>query len=362
MIAFPAVTEDSAALWIVPVSIDGRPEAEPTKIDLKPIVMATLHGKSVRKFVNPLGGWSRKNEIALLLESPADSAIYRVPVAGGRATLIALEGREPRWSPDGKRVYFRGKTNIESVASEGGDERSVPIRSEVPMIVWFPSGSNEVSRDGRSIVFAGGYRVNEQRAALSGIFTIPSQGGEARPIAVPAGGSPENPSWSPDGKWIAYTGYAQAGPGAKAGIWIVSSEGGSPKQITSDADQVEENELRWSPNGKTIAYFGADKTVRLIPSTGGPSQVLTKIPIVNDFLGLSWSPDGSKLAYTTIQKAWVIPASGGEPREIPVGFEGKITQIDWSPDGKTLAFTGASGAEEEVWLMSDFLPLVKTGK
>jgi len=350
MIAFPVGTEDSTALWIVPVSSDGKPEAEPTKLDLKPIVMATLHGKPVRKFMDPLGGWSLKNEIAFLVESPVDSAIYRVPASGGRATLIALEGREPRWSPDGKRVYFRGKTNIESVAAEGGDETSVPIRSEIPLIVWVPSGSNEVSRDGRSIVFAGGYRGNEQRPGENGIYTVPSQGGEARPIAV--GDYPENPSWSPDVKWIAYT--------DKDSIWIVSSEGGSPKQLTSDADQVAENELRWSPDGKTIAYFGADRTVRLIPSTGGPSQVLTQIPVVNDFLGLSWSPDGSKLAYTTIQKAWVISASGGEPTEIPVGFDGsRIIGIDWSPDGQTLAFTGATGAQEEVWLMSDFLHLVK---
>jgi dipeptidyl aminopeptidase/acylaminoacyl peptidase len=68
------------------------------------------------------------------------------------------------------------------------------------------------------------------------------------------------------------------------------------------------------------------------------------------------------LAYTTIEKVWVIPASGGEPREIPVGFEGSITQVDWSPDGQTLAFMGATGAKEEVWLMSDFLHLVKAGR
>jgi len=351
MIAFPVAAEDSGALWIVPVSSGGKPEAEPTKIDLKPIVTATLHGKSVRKFMDPLGGWSHKNEIALLLESPEDSAIYRVPVAGGRATLIGLEGREPRWSPDGKRVYFRGKTNIESVAAEGGDERPVPIGYKIPLTVWFPSGSNEVSRDGKSIVFAGGYHKSEQHPGLSGIFIVPSEGGEARQIAVPGDGVPLNPSWSPDGKWLAYTNTNS--------IWIVASEGGSPRQLTTAADQVAENELRWSPDGKTIAYFGADKTLRLTAVTVGPSQVLTRIPLANYFLGLSWSPDGSKLAYTTIEKAWIISASGGEPREIPVGFEGRMTQIDWSPDGRNLVFMGATGGEEEVWLMSDFLHLVK---
>jgi Tol biopolymer transport system component len=360
LIAFPVRTEDGGALWIVPVSSEGKPEAEPTKLDLKPIAMATLHGKSVRKFMDPLGGWSSRNEIAFLFETPNDSAIYRVPASGGRATLVALDGREPRWSPDGKRVYYRGNgdKNIESAAATGGDARSVPLRYQNnPMTVWYPTGSNEVSRDGRSIVFAGSSRD------VGGIWTVPSQGGEARPVAVgpQASGSALNPTWSPDGKRIAYThtGFAPA----RTGIWIVGSEGGSPKQLTSDADRVEEAEVRWSPDGKTIAYFGADKTLRLVPSDGGASRVLTQVPAVSGFVGLSWSPDGSRLAYSTIQKVFVVTASGGEPHEIPVGFDGsRITQLDWSPDGQTLAFTGVSGSEEEVWLMSDFLHLVKAAR
>jgi Tol biopolymer transport system component len=358
MIAFPVRTETGAALWIVPVSSDGRPEAEPTVFDLKPIVFSTLHGKLVAKFVNPLGGWSLKNEIALLLQTRQDAGIYTVPVSGGRATRIALQGREPRWSPDGKRVYFRGRTNIESVAATGGDERPVPIRGEPAMGVGFPMGSNEVSKDGKSIVFAGGQAASKGVAGAAGIFTVPSAGGEPRPIVVSPDGAGTNPCWSPDGKWIAYTNNRS--------IWIVSSEGGSPRRLTSDADHVgdgvEAAEVRWSPDGKTIAYFAADKTVRLIPSAGGSSQVLARIPAVNYVLGLSWSPDGSKLAYTSNDRAWVVPASGGEPRQIPIGFDGRITQIDWSPDNQTLAFAGYTGGEEEVWLMSDFVNLVKTAR
>ena len=77
------------------------------------------------------------------------------------------------------------------------------------------------------------------------------------------------------------------------------------------------------------------------------------------FLGLSWSPDGARLAYTDFKRVLVIPAAGGEPEVVQPGFEGAILTLDWSPDGQTFAFWGTTGGEEEVWLMSDFLPLVK---
>jgi Tol biopolymer transport system component len=364
LIAFPVGRDEDSELWIVPVSNDGRPTTGPTKIDLTPIVTTTLHGKSVHKFMDPMGGWSQKNEIAFIVEKPIDSAIYRVPALGGRATLIALDGREPRWAPDGKRIYFRGKTNIESAASEGGNEKPVPIRYKVPLIVWYPTGSNEVSRDGSSMVFSGGFRGNEKLPGEGGIYVVPSRGGDARRIVDSARNSLGSPSWSPDGKRVAYIKTGSA-PARKTNIWISPSEGGGSKQLTSDVDRVAGGEVRWSPDGKRIAFFGTDKTLRVIPSDGGSSQVLTKIPAAEDyfigFYGLSWSPDGSKLVYTTFQKVWVISASGGNPQEVPVGFDGsRITQIDWSPDGQSLAFTGVSGAEEEVWLMSDFLHLVKT--
>ncbi len=362
MIAFGVAKDTSQELWIIPVSSDGGPVAEPTRIDLERISATSLHGKRLLRFLNPLGGWSSKNEIAFLLEGPFDEGIYTVPVSGGRATRVGLEGRDPRWSPDGKRIYFRGKTNIESVAAEGGDERSVPIAGEFPMVVGFPMGSNEVSRDGKSIVFAGGYRPGKGKPVNPGIYTVPSEGGNVRPIVVSVDRLAVNPCWSPDGKKIAYTQgrSAPAGTEAKVDIWIVSAEGDSPRQLTSDADLAANAELRWSPDGKTIAYFGTDKTVRLISSTGGASRVLTRVPSVSYFLGLSWSPDNSKLAYTTIEKAWIISASGGEPQQIHVGFDGRIMQIDWSPDGKTFAFSGSVGGDEEVWLMSDFLHLVKS--
>jgi Tol biopolymer transport system component len=356
-------------ICIVPVSDEGRPRGEPTKISLEGLVSTTLNGEPARKLVNDLGGWSRRDEIALLLDTPFDEGIYTVPAAGGRATRVALAGREPRWSPDGSRIYFRGDSmaaQIAFVPARGGTEQPVPIQGEYPqalLVVGFPVGSNDISPDGKTIVFGGFYRDSKEAPGGSMIFTVPSEGGKARALTDPKEGNASNPCWSPDGRWIAYTRQGSLGSAEDWDIWLVPSEGGPPKRLTSGDDQVAFAEVAWSPDAKTIAYFGKDGTVRSVPAAGGTSRVLTKGERnLLQHLGLSWSPDGARLAYTDFKRVLVIPAAGGEPEVVQPGFEGAILTLDWSPDGQTFAFGGTTGGEEEVWLMSDFLRLVRAAQ
>jgi Tol biopolymer transport system component len=350
-----------AQVWVVPISEKGTPLADPTKFGLEEINTIDFSGKTRFKLMYNLGGWSAQNEIALLFQTPIDQALYTVPVSGGRPTRVAMLGREPRWSPDGQSIFFRGQTNIEWVPAKGGKDMPVPIRGKLPMIVSFPVGSNDVSSDGKKIAFAGSFRGGA--GGGPSIFTVAVEGGEPKQLTFSSLGD-ANPTWSPDGKWIAFTKTTKIGE-QKYGnrICLIPSEGGEAKEISSDADQVAYAELDWSPDGANIAYFGTDNTIRLISPKGGPSRILTRIPLVNYHLGLSWSPDSSRLVYTTANgKAWIIPVSGGEPQALRTGFDGRVTQVAWSPDGQEFAFTGEAGGGEEIWLMSDFVNLVKTAR
>ncbi|MGD8898258.1 MAG: hypothetical protein PVJ73_19675, partial [Acidobacteriota bacterium] len=350
-------------LWIVPLNDERQPTADTTRIDLDEVTATSRRGEATQKYT-VLGGWSARGEIAVFTEVPFENAIYTVSTSGGRATRVAWEGREPRWSPDGSRIYFRGLKGIEHVPPEGGESLVVPIRSDDEIIVAYPMGSNAVSSDGQRIVFAGGYKSRRE----GHIFTLPIEGGVATPITNVDGdeGVDTNPCWSPDGRRVAFTRGNEEGPSGWPvfrDIFVVPSTGGVPRKVTSDSDQVAHSELAWSPDGRWIAYFGRDRAIRLVSPDGGPSRVLWPDESIDpDFAyinGLSWSPDGTELAYAIPPQGneiTVVSTAGGETRMVPTGFDGFVTQVAWSPDGQTFAFTGVTGGQEEIWLMSDFLP------
>ena len=197
------------------------------------------------------------------------------------------------------------------------------------------------------------------------------EGGAPTPITntLEHEGVDTNPCWSPDGRWIAFTRRNEEGPSGwqvLQDVFLVPSAGGPVRKVTSDSDQVANSELAWSPDGTSIAYFGKDRTLRFVSPEGGSSRVLWHDESIDPGTvhvnGLSWSPDGTELAYAIAPQGAainIIPATGGEPRTVRTGFGGFITQVAWSPDGQTFAFTGVTGGDEEIWLMSDFLPLAK---
>jgi len=351
--------DTSKELWIVPVAENGKPLAPPSKIKLP---LETLH---------MVAGWTPDNKIGLQLMNPEHNAVYTVPASGGKAVQVSPAGwpENPRWSPDGKRIYFRDVRGgpppiIASVPAGGGEITIVPLRSDRGVYESAPGGGNDISPDGKKLVFSGGIRVYKDNITSYevDIYTMPIEGGE--PIKITKSpGQDRFPCWSPDGKLVAFIRYSEPSKDKTyiMNICIVSAEGGEVRQITSESDKVFWSCIDWSPDGKLIAYFSKDNNIKVIPVEGGEPRVIVHVDKLSNHAELAWSPDGKKLAYTCEGKIWVVAPDGGEPVEVKTGMSAEAAKIGWSPDGKKIAFTHWKGGDHELWLMEDFLPLVKKG-
>ncbi|MDE0300618.1 MAG: DPP IV N-terminal domain-containing protein [Candidatus Poribacteria bacterium] len=152
-----------------------------------------------------------------------------------------------------------------------------------------------------------------------------------------------NPTWSPDGRQIAFESNRNGG---NIQIWVIDADGKNPVRLT---DGVWDRHPSWSPDGKKIAYdvllnpWDADKwnrTIYVMDSDGGNSRKLIKEPAYDTHP--SWSPNSKKIAFSSSMEdggveIYVMQANGRNQKRLTYNF-GDNRYPTWSPDGKRIAF------------------------
>jgi Tol biopolymer transport system component len=351
-------------IWVYPLSADASSAGEPTEIVLP------------KRPVGRLAGWTPQNELGVFMETEYHSAIYTVPAPGGRATQVTPEGHPyyPRWSPDGERIFLRwmrvgadkGPTGVRVayVPAEGGAVVEVPWPGQ-PLMSVVPGGGHNVSPDGEQIVIAA---AEPALTSVHGgdLWTMPVDGGPLTRLTNDES-QERYPCWSPDGQTIAFTDDSneESEDGGFTAIFVVSTTGGEPRQLTSEADSVGDGAIAFSPDGERIAFFSGD-AIKTVPVQGGQPEVLVADVTSGMHSHLEWSPDGSKIAHNVLELSpagvsgtiWITPLDGGAPEELRTGLPqgARLSDFGWSPDGERIVFLAEFGGDFEFWLVSDFLP------
>lgn len=207
-----------------------------------------------------------------------------------------------------------------------------------------------LSPDARRIVFD-----------LQGVlYVMPATGGAATPI-TDALYDGRQPSWSPDGKWIAF----QSNRDGHYRIWLIAPDGTRAHPVSDEP--YEAREPGWSPDGKWLAFTSnrdgkfdvwarnmADGSVRKLSNgPGGNSRA-------------SWSPDGTRIAYVSDRMGatgiYVVDMQGRETlaakaNVMAFGMNVPIGTPTWTTDGKDVLW--ARIAEGKAVLMKGDKPLIE---
>ncbi|MCG6956028.1 MAG: PDZ domain-containing protein [Gemmatimonadetes bacterium] len=129
------------------------------------------------------------------------------------------------------------------------------------------------------------------------LWIVSRNGGDARRLTS----SPteeSNPHFSPDGKWIAFTGTYGGNPD----VYVMGADGGTPKRLTWHPGP--DAALGWMPDGKSVVFMStrtgvpdAEPALWTVPVTGGLPSIL---PVPRADAG-AVSPDGSEIAYQLVR-------------------------------------------------------------
>ncbi|HET7236108.1 MAG TPA: hypothetical protein VFK59_06715 [Actinomycetota bacterium] len=206
-----------------------------------------------------------------------------------RLTSLPGGGMEPTWSPDGSRIAFAGAEN------EGGDSDIYvmdPMGGHLRVLARTPRSDRrpDWSPDGSKVVFD----------TYGRIWVVAVGGGEPtrHPVVILGSyrrGPAVDATWSPDGRWIAFTrlsGSTGNGLMTYAHLWLVRSDGSGEQPLEPEWEKenwAHELEPSWSPDGRSIAYATVGGNVALLDVRSLDVAYLSTPMSASD---LSWGTDG----------------------------------------------------------------------
>ncbi len=283
------------------------------------------------------------------------------------ATMPGLS--TPRLSPDGTRVAYVVSradlkrsvydTDIWIVRADGSSDRQL-TRNEASDVnpQWSP--------DGKRIAF-----LSDRDGGKHAIWLIDPDGGEARRLTNEPTPVREY-QWSPDGKSIAFLRLDEqtadeerrakerddpkiVGARKYVHLYIVDVASGTVRKLTNGAFSIW-RDFSWSPDGQWIAIDrapgnGLDDLFRsdiyLVSTRGGALKPLVTRPGLDR--GPVFSPNGKWVAFTSTgahdwlleHEVYVVPSSGGTPRNISREYDRTPEAILWSDDSRSVFFEGS---------------------
>jgi dipeptidyl aminopeptidase/acylaminoacyl peptidase len=254
------------------------------------------------------------------------------------ATTESSESR-PRWSPDGKYLAFLTSRGDEEQKKKGAQlwilnrlggeaQQLTDVKGGVSDYAWSPDGKRVVlavndfdpasepekmegwKRKAKPPIVIDRYHFKSDASGYLGrlythlaLFDV-----ESKKVETLTSGQfdDQNPSWSPDGRSIAFVSKRGTDPDRTedTNIFVIEAKAGAQaRQLTTFAGP-DEGQPAWSPDGKWIAYLQGDEP---------------------------------KFSAYQLRKLAVVPASGGAARLVTAGLDRQVgAPFLWSRDGQSI--------------------------
>ena len=198
-------------------------------------------------------------------------------------------------------------------------------------------GTVRVSPDGQKVAYtvSNAVMTPEKSEYVTQIWLANSDGSNPLQLTF-AEKSSDNPRWSPDGRFLAFT----SGRSGKNNLYVLRVIGGEAEQITDSKSGV--GSFAWSPKGDRIAFLMKD-------AESDDEEKRSKGK--DDSRWVDENVKINRLYVVSLEK----DANGKrEPRKLTTD-QNLDGDVDWSPDGKSIVFARTKMPKADFWTTSDLM-------
>jgi Tol biopolymer transport system component len=294
---------------------------------------------NVRIVVPPKTGWTPYRDyigsnLEILTVATGERRVIHTAPGSFQAPNWTLDGRALIYNQDGKLYRFDLQTKTPALIDTG----------------FAISNNNDhvLSFDGKMLAISH-HATEDQRRSV--VYTLPTTGGTPKRITA------KSPSylhgWSPDGKWLVYTG----GRSDNYDIYRISVDGGEEIRLTTDPALDDGPE--YTPDGQWI-YFNSTRSGlmqiwRMRPDGSGQERITHDehnnwfphiAPDGKSMVIISYGQDVEPRDHPFYRHVYIrqMGLDGSNPKVIAYVFggQGTINVPSWSPDGTRIAFVSNS--------------------
>jgi TolB protein len=237
------------------------------------------------------------------------------------------------------RIAYVANGELKIVDSDGAATRAITTGRGALSPAWSPTGESVVF----TVLGNTGTQVQE----------LDVRTGFIRRVSQIRAGLNITPVYQPNGNAIL---YAQGTGSAGTDLVLATLDSGTPKKLTIGKG-TDNTSPSYSPDGRQIAFISGKSgspQVYIMDADGSNVQLLTSYtPGVRSYRASpDWSPDGRAIAYEQQNgnfQIWMIDLRDRVPKQLT--SEGENEDPSWAPDGRHLVFTSTRSGEKQLWIM-----------
>jgi Tol biopolymer transport system component len=302
--------------------------------------------------------WSPDGEsIYYTSSAPELDDLHVMTSTGGSDRLLISDAPDPLLSPDGSMVLFKRPNPLNGTAS---DLHILDVTTGLSRLGGSFGYSASWSPDSKWFTYtaeAVSWPLNKANAATGEVVELTPELGDLITVGQPL--------WSPDGTTIAF--FHQSGNAGRT-VYLMPADGSEPTlgvPLTGDdyqacpatAQGMSALPIAWRPDSKALVVQVVCKSSVLIHVVSIEGKLIADLTErmkgdSDTVVDMRWSPDGKQLLYwgwrlkNPLKTITVDPAGAGSVSD-PLLLHPNAGEARWSPDGKRIVFVGLGA--DGVW-------------